>query len=106
EKKRKRIEKIEERKLTRDKSREILLEHFRKVCQKDHYKPSKLQELSDEIANYMEEKVRRDNELKKVKIIEDNEEDLESIFLEHVNEEETGVESIASTIIEKEGQQI
>jgi putative ribosome biogenesis GTPase RsgA len=59
----KREEKLEKRKITRSKSREILLEHLKKVCQEDIYQPSKLQELSAEILVYMEKKFRKRKEL-------------------------------------------
>ncbi|CFW93320.1 putative Non-specific protein-tyrosine kinase [endosymbiont DhMRE of Dentiscutata heterogama] len=56
---------IEERKITRSKSREILLKHLKKVCQNQEspYQPSKLQKLSDDIFSYMEEKIRKRKEL-------------------------------------------
>ncbi|KLL04521.1 MAG: hypothetical protein MRERV_20c053, partial [Mycoplasmataceae bacterium RV_VA103A] len=61
--KKEREAKIENRKETRGKSREVLLEHLEKVCHKGPYQPSKLQKLSDEISVYMEQKIKKKEEL-------------------------------------------
>jgi predicted GTPase len=65
DRKRKREEKIADRKTARRKSREILLNHLQQICQgqKSPYKPAKLEKLSEEIFTYMEEKIKKREEL-------------------------------------------
>jgi GTPase SAR1 family protein len=53
----------------RTESRKIVLGHLKDSCQekKDAYKPPKLQELSTEITDYMESKLKLEEELRKLK---------------------------------------
>ncbi|RHZ35876.1 SH3 domain-containing protein [endosymbiont GvMRE of Glomus versiforme] len=71
-----REELISESKSRRNKSREILLEHLNKNCQKTLYKPGKLIQLSNDIADdyfqYLKKKEELQKELDKLKSEEDN----------------------------------
>lgn len=60
-------EELKMNKEERTDSREKLLEHLQKFQNKEEYKPQKLQTLSAEIFDYMEEKVRKREELTKKK---------------------------------------
>jgi len=76
----KREDKITSRKESRKASRECLIEHLKKVCQNGFYKPEKLKQLSSEIVDYMEDKIKKREELQEKNkviglqevIIEDN----------------------------------
>jgi len=54
----------------RDRSRKIALTHLKNSCQEESYQPKNLKELSNEIVDYMESKLKLEQELKKLKTSE------------------------------------
>jgi len=59
---------IVSRKKTRSASRKLLIEHLQKICLvQEEYRPRKLQVLSAEISDYMEQKIKKRKELEEKK---------------------------------------
>jgi len=76
-----------------------LIEHLKKICQEESYQPSKLQELSNEISTYMEEKIRKREELIEK---EQQKERLKELKRKELEERKKAKERVKAKVVNKQ----